>query len=278
MLSILPHESVETGSLPKDLLAPYVTAVKIAEVANSVSGCVDWPDPALSTLLVPTLQKLELQGDVFALLTGHAQELNSVRDRPAAYGNIVYPNAHLVALQLWDRLLAISWLAANSLELVPGQCCADRFDFEIFHLSVLKGNERAVRDFLMQSKWPEAQSLIAELGLEVSKAARQRLALKRVPTVDSAFRPASEFIDDKHPDLKAIRKVLKDNPGIEWRRPLSKQGKPIPNRLEVHAGHWHEYLFREKQMDPLDLPFEQVSAAVNEVEQRKVAERSRRQA
>src|SRR5438552_4187911 len=104
MLSILPFESIETGPLPDDLLAAYTAAVKITEVAGSLAMCAEIPEPSL-LVLIQHLEQLEIRGDVFTLLTANAQEINSVRDRPVSYWNIVYPNAHLVAYELWDRLL-----------------------------------------------------------------------------------------------------------------------------------------------------------------------------
>src|SRR5947209_8168058 len=103
MLSISAVECIETGPLPDDLLAAYTVAIKIGEVGDCLARCDDYAEGG-TWLLVAHLEDLELRGDVFKLLTDNAQELNSVRDRPASYWNIVYPNAHLVAYELWDRL------------------------------------------------------------------------------------------------------------------------------------------------------------------------------
>ena len=95
---------------------------------------------------------------------------------------------------------------------------------------------------------------------------------------ESAYVPASRFIDDKHPNFKAINKALQNNSWIRNRRPLSKAGKENPRRLEIHAGDWHKYLgrCREGMTDPLDLPADVVEKAVKEVEQRKAQERARK--
>ena len=174
MFSLFPLESIEAGPLPEDLLGPYVTAVRIAELAHALRGCDKVPDCSLH-VVVAHLEQLESLGDVFTILTGNAQELNAVRDRPVSYWNIVHPNAHLVAYEVWDRLLAQAWLLADSLGLVPGQCCADRAGFNVFHPSILRGHEHAVRDRFSRLELPDSQTLFAELALEVSKAARQRV-------------------------------------------------------------------------------------------------------
>jgi hypothetical protein len=239
MLSLLPYESIETGPLPRDLLKPYVVAVEIVGVADSLATCRDLPDRDL-WLLSKSLQELEIRGDVFKLLTGKAQELNSVRDRPVRYWNIAYPNAHLVTYELWDRLLANAWLLADSLNLVPGQCCADRFDFDLFHLSVLEGKGREIRDHFSVHPIPRPTSLVAELSLEVSRVARQRARQSdRTDSVvrddDSSFRPAKEFLDGSAvTSHKRLAGILKRNPWIRTRKP-SKQ------RLEVHAGDWMRF-------------------------------------
>jgi hypothetical protein len=280
MLSITPDEFVETGPLPDDLLAPYEVAVRIATVANSMSlpHCTAVPDAAL-WVLAHHLQQLEIPGDVFGLLTSNAQELNSVRDRPVTYWNIANPNAHLVVYELWDRLLANAWITANSLDLVPGQCCADRFNFDIFHLSVLKDHGAAVRDGFAKWKLPSAEPLIAELALEVSKVARQRAATtaaRQAPAAedDSAFRPATELlVPDGFPkSYKELRQALSDNTWIRWDRPKSKQtGRPVGNRCRVHLGDWHKYLEQRRRAtpNPLYMPAHIVDAAVQEVQARK---------
>ena len=282
MLSILPYESIETGPLPDDFMAAYSVAVQIAEVADSLSTCDEYPEGAL-WLLIPTLERLEIRCDVFALLTGNAQELNSVRDRPVSYGNITQANAHLIAFELWGRLLYGAWSVANSLGLIPGLCCDDRFDFDVFHISVLKGNERAVRDWFLEFKLPSAKPLLAELALEVSKVARQRVQLSnqnREPDFQSALRPAKEFLNPTgYPkDFRELRRALEANPWIRQDRPISKKtGRPVWNRLRIHAGDWHKFDEQRKEAvpDPLDLPAHVVDAAVREVEDRKAEQRPR---
>lgn len=84
----------------------------------------------------------------------------------------------------------------------------------------------------------------------------------------TAYRPAKEFIGDAFPTAKAIRKELDANPTIRTRRPIGRNGEPIPNRLEIHAGDWHDFINRPKQTDPLDNPAAIVDA-VMEAEGRK---------
>jgi hypothetical protein len=85
---------------------------------------------------------------------------------------------------------------------------------------------------------------------------------------DSAYRPASEFTDpDRFPTMKAIHKFLDENPGIRSRRPLGKNGKPISNRLQIHAGDWLKAA-KKQPAGPLDQPAGVVDAVV-EVEQAK---------
>jgi hypothetical protein len=94
----------------------------------------------------------------------------------------------------------------------------------------------------------------------------------------TAYRPAKDFIDGRHPNFTAIEKALKRNLWIKRARPLSKSGKSVPNRLRIHAGDWKEYQSRLAQTsaDSLDLPAETVLEAVNEVERRKAQERARK--
>src|SRR5262245_40030406 len=126
LLSLYPHESIETGSLPDDLFAAYATARRIAKVADYFATCADVPDAFLGTL-TPYLEQLEIRyDDVFELLTANAQELNSVRDRPASYGSISHANAHLVAFDLWFMLHALGGFIANLLGLVPDSGPANR--------------------------------------------------------------------------------------------------------------------------------------------------------
>src|SRR5262249_33211709 len=154
------------------------------------------------------------------------------------------------------------WMLANSLGLVPGQCCDDRFDFDVFRLSVLKGKERAVRNCFSEHRPPRAQAPLVELALEVSKVARQRAQLSNQNhegELQSALRPANEFLNPTgYPkDFRELRQALEANPWIGRDRPISKKtGRPVWNRLRVHAGDWHQHLERRKQVnpDPLDLP------------------------
>jgi hypothetical protein len=92
----------------------------------------------------------------------------------------------------------------------------------------------------------------------------------------TAFRPASEFIDEERfPDLKAIHKALRANPWIRAKRPIGKNGKPIPNRLLIHAGDWQEFRQQKQAVDPLDLPARLVDD-VMETERRKAESREKK--
>jgi hypothetical protein len=96
---------------------------------------------------------------------------------------------------------------------------------------------------------------------------------------ESAYRPAKEFIDpERFPTFKAIRKALDQNEDIRHRRPISRQtGKPVSNRLEIHAGDWHAFLKQAQAApEPGELPAQLVVTMVEEVEQRKAEERRRR--
>jgi hypothetical protein len=85
----------------------------------------------------------------------------------------------------------------------------------------------------------------------------------------TAYRPAREFINpERFPTLRAIRNALDSNPTIRTRRPISKSGKPIMNRLLIHAGDWHEFLNQPQAVNPLDLSATVVDA-VMEAEHRK---------
>jgi hypothetical protein len=82
---------------------------------------------------------------------------------------------------------------------------------------------------------------------------------------DSAFRPASEFIaDERFPTYKDIRKALDANPWIRCKKPTGKNGKPVKNRLNIHAGDWHKFLNQPQANQPqaIDL-MDQNAAAVD---------------
>jgi hypothetical protein len=107
------------------------------------------------------------------------------------------------------------------------------------------------------------------------REARERFPVEAVADDPTAYRPASEFLDDdRFPTHAAIRKALDANPWIRTRRPKGKNGKPIPNRLEIHAGHWHEFLQQPQPVDPLDNPAPIVDA-VMELERSKEEARKR---
>jgi hypothetical protein len=273
MLSLLPYESVETGPLPDDLMAAYTAAVRIVEVASSLSRCGEWPDTALS-ILIPTLERLEIPGDVFTLLTGNAQELNSGRDHPVVYWNIAYPNAHLVVYQLWDRLLASCWFLARSLGMIPDSNCIDRFNFDKFRLSMLKGEEHAARDWFRKYDLPSPRTLLAELALEVSKAARRRAETsgikdERTAVDDSAFVPATRCLDTtRFKNIKRLRAALKANPWIRSR-------KPSGQRLDVHSGDWSRYtaMLDASGFDALDVSAETADLFMEQVRHRQAEAR-----
>jgi hypothetical protein len=91
----------------------------------------------------------------------------------------------------------------------------------------------------------------------------------------NAFRPAKELICKQYPDIKAIHKVLRQNPQISWRRPPGKNGMPVMNRLEIHVGQWFaatRCLPAGLTGDPLDSPAELVDE-VFAIERRKAEER-----
>jgi hypothetical protein len=96
----------------------------------------------------------------------------------------------------------------------------------------------------------------------------------------SAYKPAGSFIDSTHPTYKHVRRALAKNPWIKTVRPMSrKTGKPVRNRLLIHAGDWKDYLLEESKhasADPMDLPAETVLDVVQELEGRKARVRAGR--
>jgi hypothetical protein len=173
----LPHESIETGPLPHDLMAGYLPAVKIVQVAASVEAESLMRLPEVNLwFLTSCLKDLAIGDvdDVFKALTANSQEINSVRDHPVSYWGIVFPNAHLVCMRLWDRLLYAAWDLARQLGLESGLCCEDRWDFDVFDLSVFKGHERAARDHFARLGLQPTELLLTELQMEVSKVAQRR--------------------------------------------------------------------------------------------------------
>jgi len=94
---------------------------------------------------------------------------------------------------------------------------------------------------------------------------------------DSSFRPAKE-IRERFPELCKHHDLMKfvEDHGVRWRRPVSaKTGQPHPRRVEIHIGELSEAIEKEQKTDPLDLPAEQVDAAVAEAERRKAEVRRR---
>jgi hypothetical protein len=99
------------------------------------------------------------------------------------------------------------------------------------------------------------------------------------PAAENVYWPKRQFLSDDHPTYRSIEKALKANPWIRTRRPLSKKGTPIPNRLEIHTGDWKKYLSQSrssKVRDFLDQPAATVDAVLD-LEQRKAAERYKRE-
>jgi hypothetical protein len=83
------------------------------------------------------------------------------------------------------------------------------------------------------------------------------LRTDRTATADdeTAYRPASEFLQAPYDTFKAIRKVLKDNPEIRRRNPRR-------NRLVIHAGDWVAFLASTSKVDPLDAPAAIIDAVI----------------
>jgi hypothetical protein len=192
-LSLLPHESFETGPLPNDLMPGYLAAVAIANLADSLSQEVLGIRPKITLrYLHSTLKDLALgdPDEISPSLAANAQEINAVRDRPARYDNIVYPNVHLVCYEIWSRLLFHAWALAGELGLPNGSCCEDRWDFDKFDLSAFKERHgRAIWAYFHRLGLPRTQDLLAELQLELSKVAQRRRDAK------SSGRPAAEDDD-----------------------------------------------------------------------------------
>lgn len=108
-------------------------------------------------------------------------------------------------------------------------------------------------------------------------------ALSRTPPTpaedESAYRPAKEFIiAGQCESFKQLHKILAANPSIRHRRPNSRAtGRPITNRLEVHAGDWMKYLNASRlvRRDPGDWQTPHADY-VKDVEARKAEELSRK--
>jgi hypothetical protein len=125
---------------------------------------------------------------------------------------------------------------------------------------------------------PTPSEVRAELEAEMNRvraAAPSAPASEPLPAAveaaddPTAYRPASEFIaPERFPTLKAINKALAKNPSIRWRRPTGKNGKPIPNRLTIHAGDWHDFIHRKQSVSGLDQPAHVVDEVI-EIEKRK---------
>jgi len=89
---------------------------------------------------------------------------------------------------------------------------------------------------------------------------------------ESAYRPAEEFLteaDGQFPDYNSITRFLRKHPEIRTKRPMGKNGKPIPNRKMLHAADMLKY-GKAAASNPLDAPASLVDAA-REVESRKAA-------
>ena len=84
---------------------------------------------------------------------------------------------------------------------------------------------------------------------------------------DDGYRPASDLLKPEGwpKNYKELQAALNEHPEIRRRRPRSKAGTPIPNRLQVHLLDWLKYLDQRGATpapDPLDLPVEAVDRAV----------------
>jgi hypothetical protein len=91
---------------------------------------------------------------------------------------------------------------------------------------------------------------------------------------DDAYRPAKDLIKTESwpKNFKELNAALDEHHEIRTRRPTSKEGTPISNRLLVHLLDWVKYLDKRgatPAADPLDQPAEVVDRAVQEVARRK---------
>jgi hypothetical protein len=131
---------------------------------------------------------------------------------------------------------------------------------------------RLLAEIRQYERWPEIRDELVKFSKRTYAELPDPVRTLAAPPVDnSAFRPAKELLSPEFPTYKAQHRALEKNPQIRWQRPTSKKGKPIANRLEIHAGDWNEFLNQRAQANPnpLDLPAEVVDAAVQEVERRK---------
>ena len=113
---------------------------------------------------------------------------------------------------------------------------------------------------------------IAEMLEEANAAPKSELppagSMATLADDTAAYVPVSELIDDDFPTFKTINNALEANPSIRWRRPTGTNGKPIPNRKEIHVGDWHRFKRQREAGDPLDNPAAIVDAVLD-VEKRK---------
>jgi hypothetical protein len=95
----------------------------------------------------------------------------------------------------------------------------------------------------------------------------------------NVYRPARELLTRIiAPNLVALHRILKANPWIHRRRPLTRKGKPDPNKVLVHAGDFNDYL-RACSANPHELPEHVYDAVRNEnreIEARQQAARRRK--
>jgi hypothetical protein len=175
--SILPGNFYQTGTLPDDLKAGYDVAANIVDAVFGLSKefLARFPKRRLDDYCIRALHVLLRVGEpetVNPALLANTREINSVRDHPVTYWGIVAPNAHLVCFELWARLGNQAWRLARLLGMPA------LYDFyhglEAFDFSVFNGQGKAIRDHFIKLALPSTRHLMAELQLEVSKAAQRR--------------------------------------------------------------------------------------------------------
>ncbi|MBN1512614.1 MAG: hypothetical protein JXB13_11425 [Phycisphaerae bacterium] len=69
------------------------------------------------------------------------------------------------------------------------------------------------------------------------------------PVDPKAYRPATEIVSEHTPaglrvTMRNLRTILENyaTNHVRWTRPLSRSGRPVPNRRSVHLGDWAAYL------------------------------------
>jgi hypothetical protein len=189
---------------------------------------------------------------------------------PLVLGPWAAENAHELTLDIACRILDL-WYSARLTAIARGQPC-DSGETEAAMSRPVDPEDKVVwrlaRRSAQRESLPPLDRLRVEIASEVAQTAKEELPADD----DSAFRPASEFLDPSRvPDYKRLQRILRANPWIRTR-------KPSPQRLQIHAGDWHDCLSRldAAGFDALDARPELVADFLNEAGNRQEEVRRRK--